>query len=106
MNERPRGFDRIKAPQQRLLERGNNVEPEPGDSDPDGRAALFTRGASGGTGITVHCSRCDAVSPLSAATALRSAFPLFLLAPWRNHPVFAVCPSCNRRSWLRPRIEP
>jgi hypothetical protein len=106
-------FDRIKPPEQRLLERrdGARLDEEP---DPVGRAALFTAsragdpsesdraGSRGGLlgGLAVHCSRCDATTPLDPAVALRAALPLFLVAPWRDHPVFAVCPGCGARSWL------
>lgn len=104
----PRGLDRIKAPEQRLRERPEGTRFDTDDTDPEGRAALYSHGAerfggSRGT-ATVHCSRCGETSPLDAGTALRSALPLFLVAPWRDHPVFAVCPACGRRSWLRPGL--
>lgn len=106
MTDRPRRFDRIKAPDQRLLERPEGARFDTDDTDPDGRAALFSHGhpPSGGPGgpPSVHCSRCDETTPVDAGTALRSVVPLFLVAPWRDHPVFAVCPACRRRSWLRP----
>lgn len=95
-------FDRIKPPEERLLSRRAGA-----DADPDGRAALFTgapgRPATGGAleGLAVRCSRCGAVSPLDARTALRAVLPLALVAPWRDHPVFAVCPSGRHRAWLK-----
>lgn len=104
---RRRGLDRIKAPEQRLLERPEGARYDTDDTDPDGRAALFSHGhapTGPSTTATVHCSRCDETSPLDVGTALRSAVPLFLVAPWRHHPVFAVCPACRRRSWLRPGL--
>lgn len=94
------GFDRIKPPQQRLLER--DATP-----DPEGRAALFTGGgdrpATGAItdGLVLECSRCGAASALDPAMAVRAALPLFLLAPWRSHPLFAVCPAGRHRAWLR-----
>lgn len=102
-------FDRIKPPDQRLLERREGSRLEADDADASGRAALFSAGsrpASSFTddralGLTAHCSRCGESTSLDVATALRSAFPLFLVAPWKQHSVFAVCPTCRRRAWLR-----
>jgi hypothetical protein len=98
------GFDRIKPPDRRLLERPDSGGLD--DADPAGRAALFSsapgEAPAGGTlGLAVRCSRCGSVSSLDTRTALRAAFPLFLVAPWRRHPVFAVCPACRRRWWSR-----
>lgn len=97
-------FDRIKPPEQRLLERREGHRLDAQDADRGGRATLFTQGRrmSRGAAVSVHCSRCGASSPVDAGTALRSVLPLFLVAPWRDHPVFAVCPACGRRAWLRP----
>lgn len=100
------GFDRIKPPEARLLHRREGSRVEPDEADPAGRATLFSAGpvpagAPAAGGLALTCSRCGASSPLDAATALRSAFPLFLLAPWKRHPVFAVCPACRHRAWLR-----
>ena len=100
------GFDRIKPPD------GWARREEGGLADPQGRAALFT-GASEAVGaakagppdgVRVDCSRCRATTAVDARTAARMAAPLFLLAPWKSHPVFAVCPTCGVRSWLRVRL--
>lgn len=102
-----RGFDRIKPPERRLLERTEDPRLDSGEADPKGRGALYTGGARRSKSpavVTVHCSRCEVASRLDAGTALRSAAPLFLVAPWKDHPVFAVCPACRRRSWLRPGL--
>jgi hypothetical protein len=104
------GFDRIKPPEQRLLERGLGPRLEPGgapEAGREGRAALFTAGGAPErtpvlAGVALHCSGCDATTPLDAGVALRAALPLFLVAPWRDHPLFALCPACRRRAWLRP----
>lgn len=99
-------FDRIKTPEQRLLQRTEGYRLDDQDPDLQGRAALFTQGRrSSGPGLTVVCSRCEAASAVDAGTALRSLLPAFLVAPWRDHPVFAVCPSCRRRTWLRPKLS-
>ena len=99
------GFDRIKTPDGWSRRDEEAV-------DPEGRAALFTgvneaaRSAKVGPpqGVRVHCSRCDVTSSVDGRTAMRMAAPLFLVAPWKSHPVFAVCPSCGARSWLRLRV--
>lgn len=96
-------FDRIKRPSRPPAQGGPRGREDLRGVDPQGRAALFPDRSEGGA-LTVHCERCDAASSLDAATALRSALPLFLVAPWRSHPVFAVCPACRRRAWLRPGI--
>jgi hypothetical protein len=96
-------FDRIKPPDAWSR---RNAE---ADHDPQGRAALFTgvddavRTARAGpeNGFGVTCSRCGATQRIDLRTAGRMAVPLFLVAPWKRHPIFAVCPSCGARSWLR-----
>lgn len=96
-------FERIKAPD--AWSRRQDDSPV----DPQGRAALFTgadeavRQAKTGpeNGFAVTCSRCQRTCGIDARTAARMAAPLFLLAPWKRHPIFAVCPSCGVRSWLR-----
>jgi hypothetical protein len=103
-DERGSKFDRIKRPERRLLERpeGERLEEAP---TADGRAALFTHGRPIGddtAAVAVHCSRCGASTALGTAAAVRSLVPLFLVAPWRDHPLFAVCPACRHRAWLRP----
>ena len=98
------GFDRIKPPD--AWSRREDA------GDPEGRAALFTgseqavRAAKVGPphGFHVTCSRCAQTTAIDTRTALRMAAPLFLVAPWRSHPVFAVCPACNVRSWLRLQV--
>ena len=97
-------FDRIKPPDQRLLERSDAERPEAEGADPVGRAALFSAGrpVAARRGLAVHCSRCESTAVVDGPTALRCAAPLFLLAPWKDHPIFAVCPTCRHRAWLRP----
>lgn len=96
------GFDRIKTPDGWARRHEDDV-------DPEGRAALFTGAdeavhsapAGPADGFLVTCSRCGEISRVDARVLGRMAVPLFLVAPWRKHPVFAVCPACNARSWLR-----
>lgn len=96
-------FDRIKPPAERLLERDVVA-------DPEGKAALFTGGgerpATAGildsiTAMAVECARCGALSGLDPRTALRAVLPVVLVAPWREYPVFAVCPAGRHRAWLK-----
>lgn len=97
------GFDRIKPPD------GWARRHEAFEGDPQGRGALFTGAdeavgaapAGPAGGFMVTCSSCEAVSSVDAQTLVRMAVPLFLVLPWRRHPVFAVCPACSTRAWLR-----
>lgn len=81
------GFDRIRPPRS-----GRRDELFSASSEP---AAEQT------TGLALHCSRCGGTTALDAGVALRAAIPLFLVLPWREHPIFALCPACDRRAWLR-----
>lgn len=98
------GFDRIKSP--------DAWSRREVSGDPHGRAALFTGSEQAvhtakvgpADGFRVSCSRCGEATAVDGRTAVRMAAPLFLLAPWRSHPVFAVCPACGVRSWLRVRV--
>jgi hypothetical protein len=114
-------FDRIKPVDRRLLERRSGERLDTAEADADGRAALFSSGVerdrerararerggdpAGGEGaaapLAAHCSRCDATTPVDAATAVRAVLPLAVVVPWRDHPVFAVCPACRQRAWLK-----
>lgn len=87
------GFDRIKAP-------SADVGRER-DHDPAGRDALFS--PTGPRRPAVHCSRCGATSDVGVATAVRALVPAFVVVPWKDHPVFASCPACRHRAWLRPQ---
>ncbi len=101
-------FDRIKPPERRLLERPAPREPQSPEADALGRAALFSAGRPAATGLVLfglHCSSCGEVSSVGPRAALRSALPLFLVVPWRRHPIFALCPACRRRAWLRPQAH-
>ncbi|CAN5853485.1 hypothetical protein BH24ACT15_BH24ACT15_03310 [soil metagenome] len=127
------GFDRIKPPEKRLLEREETAQPDSDRADPSGRAALFsvstpptTPGAtatappatdpaaptsaddprlpSGPSALHVECGHCGVDCPLPMAQAVRNALPLTLIAPWRSHSVFATCPCGLRRAWLKPRL--
>lgn len=104
------GFDRIKPPERRLLERPDSRRPDAPEADRTGRAALFTTAAPrpgpsrGPTLVTVECSECGQRTALDLAGIVRHAIPLVVLAPWRSHPVFATCPREGRRTWMRVRL--
>lgn len=100
------GFDRIAPPGQRSRERSRRESARP--SDPRGRAALFSASAPrvGWAVAGVQCGRCGASSVMDLPTLLGSVWPVFLFLPWLPYPLFAVCPACGRRSWLRPRWPP
>jgi hypothetical protein len=99
-------FDRIKPPDAWSRRQDDSL------GDPQGRAALFTgadeavRQAKAGpeNGVATACSRCGETRRIDARTAGRMAAPLFLLAPWRRYPIFAVCPACGVRSWLKLKL--
>lgn len=94
-------FDRIRPPQGRPY-----LGPVEGATKAEGsREALFSVGGDRvpgcAMGLALHCSRCQVTTPLDVGVALRAAIPVFLVAPWRDHPIFALCPACERRAWLR-----
>lgn len=98
-------FERIKPVEQRLIDRGDHG-PAGEQADEGGRAALFS--ATSGQGrdpsalVGVACDRCSEASALDLGGLLRAVFPMVVVVPWRSHPVFALCPACHHRSWLRP----
>lgn len=126
------GFDRIKPPDKRLLAREETSQPDSGQADPLGRAALFsasteptTPGAGapsphvdpaapvsekdprlpqGTSPLHVECGHCRITCPLPLSQAVRNAIPMTLVAPWRSHPVFATCPCGLHRAWLKPKF--
>jgi hypothetical protein len=85
-------------------ERFDRIRPPRAGRGRDEREELFSAGGAGaGRGSALDCSRCGASSALDAGVALRAAIPLFLVVPWREYPIFALCPACERRAWLRIR---
>ncbi|MEE8599564.1 hypothetical protein [Euzebya tangerina] len=123
------GFDRIKPPEKRLLEREEARQPDSRRADTAGRAGLFSvsgepstpgagvrsavrssQAASTGSGagprpFRVTCSRCDATRSVAVGDALKGVLPLALVAPWRSHPIFAMCPTGRHRAWLKVRLS-
>lgn len=97
-------FDRIRPPQGRPYLR-TAPEERGGGRLSEARESLFSVGGDRvpgcSLGLGLHCSRCGAATPLDAGTALRAAIPVFLVLPWRRHPIFGLCPACDRRAWLR-----
>lgn len=93
------GFDRISAPDATAGGRGRH----------DGRRAVFSGAPDGPRGIdrwlecTVACARCARSRSVGPARLLLACVPVALVAPWRDHPLLARCPSCARMGWLRVR---
>jgi hypothetical protein len=90
------GLDRIKPPEQRMLER-------PVASHPDGKAALFSAtapapplGALGG----LRCARCGAHSAMDTRLALRLLRRGTVVLPGRGLSLYGPCPACRTRSRL------
>lgn len=99
-------FERIKPVEQRLIDRGDHG-PDGDHADEAGRAALFSATSARSARdpsvlMAAACDRCGETTPLDLRGLVRAAFPMVVLVPWRSHPVFALCPACHHRAWLRP----
>lgn len=72
--------------------------------DGQGKEALYSTapGAPPTAHLQVVCERCDVESGLRSLTALRLFMPPLLYGPFRRR-LWARCPACQRRSWLRVR---
>lgn len=91
---RPGGFDRIRP-----------VHAEsPRRADPQGKQALFSSPEPEPTWghAAVTCPACQRRTVVSLATLAKLTFP-GVYAPWprSGHKVWARCPECGRREWLR-----
>ena len=91
------------------------------ERDPLGKRALFSDAAGerhappetalptrkpGPLDVSVTCSSCDASATVTAPDAVLRHIPVLAWMPWRKHPLFMRCPSCNRMTWQsvsRPR---
>lgn len=96
------GFDRIHRPHERIARRAGGHDL----GDEAGRAAVFSGTAPAPEAAAprralVTCSGCGETSPIDAVAVLRAVVPLAIVLPWRPYPVFAICPACRRRAWLR-----
>lgn len=92
------GFHRIHAPDATPGARGRR----------DGRRAVFSstdapQGIDRWLECTVACARCARSRGVGPTRLLLACVPFALLAPWRDHPLLARCPSCARMAWLQVR---
>lgn len=82
-------------------------KPDPGSSRHrarEGKEALYSTAptAAPSSQVLVVCERCDVESGVSVVDAVRMLMPPFLWNPLSGR-LWARCPACDRRSWLRVR---
>ncbi len=78
------------------------------DRDPLGKRALFSEGQDPERGptdrealaVTVHCSSCDADTPMSIGGFLVQHLPVWAWLPWKRHSHLMRCPACGSFTWL------
>lgn len=87
-------FDRVSKPTARPAH----------DRDQQGKEALYSTapGAAASSQVLVVCTRCDIESGVSVLELVRLARPPMFWNPV-NGRLYARCPACGRRSWLRVR---
>jgi hypothetical protein len=77
--------------------------PPPAETAPargEGRKAVFSAPAREPGTVVVHCSSCDADTPVTL-TALGRALVPSVWMPFRRFPHFMRCPACHHASWCR-----
>lgn len=72
----------------------------PAPVDDEGRRIVPANGAT----VTVDCARCGASSRIGTVDALARLARWSWWVPGRTHSRKLVCPSCDRRSWVRLRL--
>ncbi|MBW3620593.1 MAG: hypothetical protein KY461_10130 [Actinobacteria bacterium] len=87
-------FDRVRPP----------VARPSADRDQHGKEALYSTapGAAPSSQVLVACARCDVESGINVLEFARTLVPPIAWNPL-NGKLWARCPSCERRSWLRVR---
>jgi uncharacterized C2H2 Zn-finger protein len=110
------GFDRLRPRTPRA------ETPAVSTHDSEGKRALFSAAEAAppiGGAIVVECSRCDEVTALTPAAALRVAFPAVHLSVGvsvgdRDHTIglfrgrhgsLLRCPACGRVAWTRVTLR-
>jgi hypothetical protein len=83
------------------------AKPEPGASrhrSHEGKEALYSTapGAAPSSQVLVVCERCDIEKGISLLRSITLLKPPVLFNPV-NKKLWARCPACERRSWLRVR---
>jgi predicted RNA-binding Zn-ribbon protein involved in translation (DUF1610 family) len=114
------GFDRLRP---RSAAAESMTAPAPTIADTEGKRALFSSAETvrpTGAGISVECARCGETTRLTAASALRLAFPAIHLSVvidragsestlglvrGRRHGSWLRCPACGRGAWTRVTIR-
>ncbi|MBW3664522.1 MAG: hypothetical protein KY469_15585 [Actinobacteria bacterium] len=90
-------FDRVSRPDPKSL-------PE---RDGAGKEALYTTSpeAPPTAPVTIHCERCGTQRALKVGDLLSLVRPPMFVNPMRDGGrVWARCPACEKRSWLRFRV--
>jgi hypothetical protein len=92
--ERVEKFDRVRKPA------GGSAA----GRDARGKEALYSTapGAEPSAQVLVACTRCDVESGINVLELARALTPPVAWNPLTRK-VWARCPSCERRSWLRVR---
>jgi hypothetical protein len=92
--ERVTKFDRVSAPRPRRAD----------ERDQRGKEALYSTapGAAPSSQVLVVCRRCDVESGISLLEMAKVLAPPFVWNPL-NGRLWARCPACDQRSWLRVR---
>lgn len=88
------------------LDRVSKPDPRrPQFRDRHGKEALYSTspGAAPARPVTVSCNRCEVERGLKLAEALAVLRPPFVVNPM-SRKVWARCPTCRRRAWLRLRM--
>lgn len=83
------------------------ARPRPGQRparDQQGKEALYSTapGAAPSSQVLVICQRCDIESGVSVVELMKQLKPPFVWNPLTKK-LWAVCPACERRSWLHVR---
>ena len=68
-------------------------------ASPGEKRAVFSEVSRDPSMILVHCSACDAVTPLTAFSFLVQHLPAWLWVPWRKQSHFMRCPACGKFAW-------
>lgn len=87
-------FDRVGGPRPRAA----------GQRDQQGKEALYSTAPSAtpSSQVLMVCERCDVESGRSVVQTARLLTPPFVWNPFSGK-LWARCPACERRSWLRVR---
>lgn len=87
-------FDRVRPPASRSA----------ADRDQRGKEALYSTapGAEPSSQVLLGCQRCDVESGVNVLEFVRTLVPPIAWNPLTRR-LWARCPSCDRRAWLRVR---